>query len=64
MSDWGGGRFGDVRATSAVPLIADVRGEDREVRKVPTADIASSEAGSNASPMGAILRHRALSCLI
>jgi len=32
-------RFGDVRATSALFLIADVRREDRQVRKVPRADI-------------------------
>ena len=28
-------RFGDVRTTSAFPLIADVRCEDQQVRKVP-----------------------------
>ena len=28
-------RFGDVRATSVLPFIADVRWEDRQVRKVP-----------------------------
>src|SRR5260370_11377208 len=28
-------RFGDVRATSALPLIADVRWDDRQVRFVP-----------------------------
>jgi hypothetical protein len=28
-------RFGDVRATSALPLIADARCEDQQVRKVP-----------------------------
>jgi hypothetical protein len=27
--------FGDVRATSALPLIADIRWEDRQVRFVP-----------------------------
>jgi hypothetical protein len=27
-------RFGDVRATSALPLITDVRCEDQQVRKV------------------------------
>ena len=31
QSSW----FGDVRATSALPFIADVRGEDQQVRKVP-----------------------------
>ena len=31
-------RFGDVRGISALPLIADVRPEDRQVRKVPTTD--------------------------
>jgi hypothetical protein len=31
-------RFGDVRATSALPLIADVRCEDQQVRKLPQAD--------------------------
>ena len=31
-------RFGDVRAISALPLIADVRCEDRQVRKVPGTD--------------------------
>ena len=39
MSDWGGGRFGGVRATSALPLIADIRCEDQQVRKVPAPDI-------------------------
>ena len=33
-------RFGDVRATSALPLIADVRCEDQQVRKVPTKRLA------------------------
>ena len=32
-------RFGDVPATSALPLIADARCEDQQVRKVPTGDI-------------------------
>ena len=32
-------RFGDVRATSALPLIADVRCEDQQVRKVPISEI-------------------------
>ena len=32
-------RFGYVRVTSALPLIADLRQKDRHVRKVPTADI-------------------------
>jgi hypothetical protein len=31
-------RFDDVRATSALPLIADVRREDQQVRKVPEAE--------------------------
>ena len=31
-------QFGDVQAISALPLIADVRCEDRQVRKVPKAD--------------------------
>ena len=33
-------RFGDVRVTSALPLIADVRRENREVRKVPNLEVA------------------------
>jgi len=33
-------RFGDVRATSALPLITDVRCEDQQVRKVPTTEVA------------------------
>jgi hypothetical protein len=33
-------RFGDVRATSALPLIADARCEDQQVRKVPTTEVA------------------------
>ena len=33
--------FGEVRATSALPLIADVRCEDQQVRKVPTTEVAS-----------------------
>ena len=33
-------RFGDVRATSALPLIADVRCEDQQVRKVPESEVA------------------------
>jgi hypothetical protein len=37
-------RFGDVRATSALSLIADVRREDRQVRKVPKGDIVLSDA--------------------
>jgi hypothetical protein len=42
MSEMGQSRrFGDVRGISALPLIADVRCEDRQVRKVPGADIAS-----------------------
>jgi hypothetical protein len=32
-------RFGDVRATSALPLIADARCEDQQVRKVPTTEV-------------------------
>jgi hypothetical protein len=32
-------RFGDVRVTSAFPLIADVRQRGRQVRKVPKSDI-------------------------
>ena len=32
-------RFGDVRVTSAFPLIADVRQRGRQVRKVPTRDM-------------------------
>jgi len=32
-------RFDDVRATSALPLIADVRCEDQHVRKVPEGDM-------------------------
>ena len=32
-------RFGDVRATSALPLIADVRCEDQQIRKVPETDM-------------------------
>jgi hypothetical protein len=32
-------RFGDVRATSALPLIADVRCEDQQVRKVPKTEV-------------------------
>ena len=32
-------RFGDVGAASALPLIADVRCEDRQVRKVPEAAV-------------------------
>jgi len=31
-------RFGDVRATSALPLRADVRCEDQQVRKVPISE--------------------------
>ena len=34
-------QFSDVRATSALPLIADVRCEDRQVRKVPITDFTS-----------------------
>jgi hypothetical protein len=32
-------QFGDVQAISALPLIADVRREDRQVRKVPQAEM-------------------------
>jgi len=32
-------RFGDVRVTSAFPLIADVRQKGRHVSKVPTTDL-------------------------
>src|SRR5438477_11517603 len=39
MSVPGVRRFGDVRATSALPLIADARCEDQQVRKVPPADV-------------------------
>ena len=35
-------RFDDVRATSALPLIADVRCEDQQVRKVPKTEVAYS----------------------
>src|SRR5437899_1440605 len=36
--------FGDVRATSALPLIADARCEDQQVRKVPTTDVKDNVA--------------------
>ena len=32
-------RLGDVRVDSGLPLIADVRREDRQVRKVPTTEM-------------------------
>jgi len=32
-------RFNDVRVTSALPLIADLRRKDRHVRKVPNSDV-------------------------
>ena len=38
QSSW----FGDVRATSALPLIADIRWEDRQVRFVPRTNLPRS----------------------
>jgi hypothetical protein len=42
-------RFGDVRATSALFLIADVRREDRLVRKVPMSDITVQKVATMAN---------------
>src|ERR1700730_14291261 len=43
MSGWGQSRrFGDVRITSAFPLIADVRQKGWQVRKVPKTEVEDS----------------------
>jgi len=43
-------RFDDVRATSALPLITDLRQKDRHVRLVPLPDIADGYIGSSSTP--------------
>jgi hypothetical protein len=54
-------RFGDVRATSDLPLIADVHSEDRRIRKGPHPDYHNmSGAGAYSAPANAA-RDRPLS---
>jgi hypothetical protein len=46
-------RFDDVRVTSALPLIADLRRKDRHVRNVPISDIVYAVAATRSNCVGA-----------
>jgi hypothetical protein len=45
-------RFGDVRVTSALPPIGDVHQKDRQVRKVPRADLTIGNASRRSRSLG------------
>src|SRR5258705_13992491 len=47
-------RFGYVRVTSALPLIADLRQKDRHVRNVPTTEVAFSRVAKKNRPKAAL----------